>query len=395
MIARSSIGAARADAGPLGNATSPAPSLKHWIIGGGLAVAAHVIGALPFLPAPVELDDAPVVEQGTEIGVNLAPLVRPPEQTTPPPEPEPEPEVPTIQERASDSPPPAPPAKPREIPDLPDIQPRAVPELWLGNGGAGDAGQLSLEEYLFLQDWLQAARAEVLDRLVYPPEAMNAFITGTARVVVVADRDGRVVSWRFLQSTGSNLLDRAIERSIRGIRRLPRFPEGTRYDTLSYVVMIRFELVRPDGTIMAATDVQQAAAQRAAQLPQEFVSAAHIAQCAGTAAQLTTERAAIEAELAAIEAMRSQYEEQAERYIRRRQPAPRSLERLLEDYNARVAGYDALVTRFQQRASGYKSLCSGGSTSYEEYATACEPYVATGNEYCAAFGNFWARLRSQ
>lgn len=381
--------------GPLGNATTPAPVSWQWMLGAAAGVLLHAAIAWPFLPKPEPAEIGPVEEvEGPEIGVRLAPIIQPPEQEAPPPEPEPEPETPVIEERAEDSPPPAPPKEPRKVPDLPDITPRAVPELWTGSGSAGDGGQMTLEEYLFLQDWLKAARKAVLERLGYPDEALRHMITGNAKVIIVADRSGKIVEWRFMHRTGSRILDQEIARTIRSIRRLPPFPEGTRYDTLSYVVTIRFELVRPDGTVMAAADIAQEQATRQQDAP-DTLSTAHIAKCAAASVDLTRERDAIMAERERLEQLRTDYVEQAERYHRQRRQPPRRVENMREDYERGAESFDDRIAGFNQRADAYQSLCSGGSVTYEDYAAACRRYATTGNEYCAAYGNYWARLRAE
>lgn len=367
--------------------------MLQWVMAGAFALLVHGLVALPFLPKPEVIEPEEFVELPEEIGVRLAPIVQPPEDIIPP-EPEPEKETPVIEERAYNSPPPKPPAKPRKIPDLPDIQPQAVPELWLGKGSSNE-GQMSLEEYLFLQEWLAAARSAVLKRLRYPEDARLNFLTGNAKVIVVADRDGRIVEWRFLNRTGERILDGEIARAIRSIRRLPAFPEGTRYDTLSYLVIIRFELVRPDGSIMSA---QAAAVEReqqttSAEEPIETLSAGQMAQCASSAAQLVSEREIIDTMRVEIEANGADYQEKAERYHRQRREPPRSLERQLKEYNDSVAAYDQRVAAFQQRAGAYQSLCKGGSTTFDIYAQACGAYVGTDNPYCAAFGVYWQRLQ--
>ena len=225
----------RNQSAPFGDTSTPAPTFRLWAIGGAAAVIAHAAGAIPFLPPPLP-PMAADMDEGPALGVRLAPMITPPEPI--PPEPVPEVEEQVIEERASDSPPPAPPAKPRELPDLPDISPRAVPDLWRGSG-TGDGG-LTLEEYLALKDWLDAVRTEILQSLTYPPEARRAGLSGRAQVIVLANREGRIVQWSFRTQTGHPILDREIKRSIDRIRRLPKFPPDTQYDELSFSVPIRF-----------------------------------------------------------------------------------------------------------------------------------------------------------
>lgn len=382
---------------PLGDISSPAPSMSLWLIGMAAAVLAHVIAVLPFLPEPapeqVAMAAAP---EGPEIGVRLAPMIKPPEAVAPPPEPEQEPERQVIEERASDSPPPAPPAKPREIPDLPNIQPRSVPDVWLGSGGSGGGG-LTLEEYLQLKAWLEAARRQILESLVYPYEARQKGMSGTAEVIIVADRNGRIVSWSFKKETGFPLLDREISSSISAIRRLPKFPEGTKHDTLSFIVPIRFELVdtMPQAGREEAPAPGGASAPPQRKQPDDSLSVAQLRYCAGESAQLTIQRDAIDAKRQELEAMHDEYEKKSERYRREQRSAPPALRKLLKNYNQGIEEYNAMVDAFQAKAQAFSAQCGAGSANWENYSLACTPYRTLGNRYCEAFGELWQRLSSQ
>jgi len=379
---------------------TPAPGTTHWAIAGTAAIALHAVAALPFLPEPVN-DPAPVIEEeGPEIGVNLAPFIQPPEPEQPPPEPEPEPEPEpqVIQERAEDSPPPAPPAEPREVPDLPEIQPQIVPDLWTGRPGSGSEGQLSLEEYLFLRDWLTAARAQVLERISYPYEAARLQITGSAEVIITVNREGEIVSWRFMRQAGNGYLDNEVSRTINGIRRLPRFPEGTTRSVLSYTLTIRFELVMPDGTILtedtAPADAPAAPSQAPAgpaREPQNMLDVGALAQCASLGEQVNRERERVLSQRDALQAIRTEYEEQSARY-RRQQDLPRRVENLLEDYNENVGAFNGQLAAFNARTERYTAMCGGKSVTFEDYARVCGPYLEAGNAYCETFAGLWTRL---
>ncbi len=373
--------------------SSPEPSVRFWLFGAGAALAMHLAAALPFLPPidptpeDVGVADAPV----NEIGVRLAPLVQPPEAEAPPP-PEPEEEIPVIEERASDSPPPAPPDKPRETPDLPDIQPQAVPEMWLG-GGSG--GSLSLDEYLLLQEWLSDARLAVLRELSYPEEARRQEASGSAMVVITATRDGRISDWYFEYGTGFEVLDREIRRSIRRVRRLPSFPDGTAYNELAFKLPIRFELVtsRSVPPQEGATSGAQPGAPAAPQAPAPpSLTVGQLSGCAASAADLTAARDNIDARRVELDALREDYERRSKRYERDRRQPPASVRNMLERYNRDLEEYNASIAAFQTQARAFQSLCGGGATTYENYVVACQPYVATGNAYCEAYSDLWARL---
>lgn len=384
----------KAMSSPLGDISSPAPSLRQWLYACFAALVIHGIAAAPFLSAPV---DEPLITDGigepTEIGVSLAPVVQPPEPA-PEVQPEPEPDIPVIEERATDSPPPAPPAKPREIPDLPDIRPQAVPDLWRGSGG----GSVSLEEYLLLKDWLNEARSVILNELSYPPAALRESLSGSSSVIITATREGRIVNWSFRQRTGVPILDREVQRTINSIRRLPKFPDGIPYDTLNFIVPVRFVLMLDDGSIQSGDerDFVEGNASRSAQPAPEAqgLSVEALAQCAAAAAQLTTERDAIDKMRIELESEREVVERDINRYSHEGTRPPHRVERRIEDYNGKIAQYDALVNEFQQEAGAYSAQCGSGSAVWENYVVACAPYKTAGNSYCEAFGDLWLRLQA-
>ena len=251
-----SAGVAAARSRLLELSDKPAPRGLHWAAGLVLAAAVHALAAAPFLPEPAP--PAPPVEPAAvEMGVALAPLVQPPEiEAPPPPPPEPVEETPVIRERAADSPPPAPPETPREIPDLPDIRPQAIPELWQGAPGGG--GGLSLSEFMNLREWLAQARAELMQHVEYPQRAAADRITGSARILVVARSNGEIIRWRFVDRSRHEVLNRAVTRAVDRVRRLPPFPPGTTQEVLTYTTEFRFELVMPDGSILAQSETEAA-----------------------------------------------------------------------------------------------------------------------------------------
>ena len=398
---RSLNGVAAIDS-PLGDIGSPSPHLRHWLIGGAVAVAAHALAAAPFLPKPLdEPVAAPVAapEEAPAIGVNLAPVVQPPDPTPAEAPPEDAPEIPVLEERASDSPPPAPPATPRELPKLPDITPRAVPDLWYGSGEPG-SGALTLDEFVLLKAWLDEARLAVLSGLSYPEEARRDGLSGAAMVVIVTDRNGRILTWSFRQRTGAAVLDREIERTINSIRRLPRFPKEATYDKLTFAVPIRFELVFQDrrGRELPPPDAggpTTPQTSRPAAPPTETLSVAQITACAAAAADLTAKRDAIEARQIQLQEDLAQYERQAARYERERRDPPLRVRRMLERYNDGVAAFNAEVEDYQIKAGAFSAQCGRGSATWENYQQACAPYRASGNAYCEAFGDLWVRLRPE
>jgi len=366
-----------------GAVATDAPSARVWVWASLAAVIAHLAAAIPFLgdPAPPPMEMA----EGPGIGVTLALVIAPPE---PPPATEPEPvqEEPVIEERAAASPPPAPPAKPREAPDIPDIRPQAIPDLWRG-AGVG-AGTLSLEDYLALEPWLAEARQTVLEQLSYPIEARKLRISGVAEVIVTSDRNGRIIAWSFTRRTGEPILDREIERSLSRVRRLPKFPDQLAYEKLSFTLPMRFELVY-QGEVISPADEAPAAPPP----PVEGqLTATELAQCAAQAAALVDTQTALAAQRAELEALGAEYEREAQRFQRDGREIPIRVRSILRRYDEGADAYEAAIAAFDGQAATFAASCGKGSADWETYRRACLAYVATGNRYCEAFGQLWARL---
>jgi TonB family protein len=369
-----------------------APRAVHWMAGLVLAAGVHVAVALPLLPEPEP--PAPIVEpEGIEMGVDLAPLVQPPEiEAPPPPPPEIIEEEPVLQERAEDSPPPAPPAVPREIPDLPDIRPQAIPEMWRGSPGGGG---VSLAEFMNLRGWLAEARAEVMRHVRYPERAAADRITGSARVIIVASADGEITQWDFVERSRHDVLNQAVSRAVNRVRRLPPFPEGTTQTFLTYTTEFRFELVMPDGSILAQSETDPAPqAAAAAPPPSNLASLADLASCASAGARIGTLRSDIMARRDALQARLADYNEDVERYQRRRESVPRRLERERDAINAESEAFNADLETFQASVPPYQAQCGSVRAAFEDFASVCAPFLQRGNLFCEAFGEYWGRLGS-
>ena len=108
-------------------------------------------------------------------------------------------------------------------PALPVIQPRQTTIISPGWQSA-------------LGAWLQANKT-------YPDEARRRGEEGRAAVRFTVSRDGRVVDFQLLRSTGSTILDAAVERLLRGAR-LPPFPSGMDQEQVTVTLQIRYALER-------------------------------------------------------------------------------------------------------------------------------------------------------
>ena len=105
------------------------------------------------------------------------------------------------------------PAAPRSLP--PQTEQAAIPtpppdtssaELLSENPLTGEGGG---------DRYLNAVRDEIIRHLTYPASARLMHLAGTAQYEIVIDRQGRLLGLRLLQSTGSDILDRAGIETIR------------------------------------------------------------------------------------------------------------------------------------------------------------------------------------
>jgi protein TonB len=87
-----------------------------------------------------------------------------------------------------------------------------------------------------LGSWLQANKT-------YPEDARRRGDEGRATVRFTVSREGRVTDFQLLSSTGSTVLDAAVERLLRGAR-LPTFPTGMDQEQVTVTLQIRYALER-------------------------------------------------------------------------------------------------------------------------------------------------------
>jgi len=84
--------------------------------------------------------------------------------------------------------------------------------------------------------WLQAHKT-------YPDEARRRGDEGRATVRFTVSQDGKVLELQLLSSTGSTILDAAVERLLRDAR-LPPFPPGMDQPEVTVTLQIRYSLER-------------------------------------------------------------------------------------------------------------------------------------------------------
>ncbi len=228
----------------------PVPGTAHWTAGivvSVVALSAAVYGvAAGSLPDRVDHDaqlDSVIVSLGAPAQRLEPPPPLPPDM--PPPEPV-EPQAPT--ERADDAPPPeAPPQK------------RALPQASANTGqlssgfGSGPPAPPPLpppppppppppKRVELDQRFVDISSAAYLRRIDYPYEALRRNIQGNGLLLVEIDRQGTILSHELVQSTGSRLLDREIERVAREVRQLDPLPDYYPRQTAKLFIPFSFVL---------------------------------------------------------------------------------------------------------------------------------------------------------
>ena len=203
----------------------PVPRVWHWT--GGLTVAvAALAGAVYFyavenMPDPID-EDAELETMIVSLG---APAQRlepppPPPPDVPPPEPEPEPQAPT--ERAEDAPPPEPPPQPRPV--APPAPSNSRPSSGFGTG-TEPAPPPPPKVRQLDRTFIEISTREYVSRVSYPYEALRRNQQGQGQLLVLIDKNGRVLEWSLSVSTGHAILDREIERVAKQVDQLDPLPD--------------------------------------------------------------------------------------------------------------------------------------------------------------------------
>ena len=118
----------------------------------------------------------------------------------------------------------------------PEITPTETREVDSDANGAYGNSEESTDDYIVrLRAWLSRHKE-------YPQSARQMQTEGTARMYIVVDQSGRIITQRITQSSGSELLDRAAEQMLARADPLPRMPSSMRRNRLELVVPIVFSL---------------------------------------------------------------------------------------------------------------------------------------------------------
>ncbi len=92
-------------------------------------------------------------------------------------------------------------------------------------------------------DWRNALAAWVDEHSYYPSQAARMGQQGTARVLVTALPDGRVLSVELEKQSGSQWLDLALEGLFRGAR-LPPMPKGVGTEPVPFHFTMHYIIIR-------------------------------------------------------------------------------------------------------------------------------------------------------
>lgn len=175
---------------------------------------------------------------------NVPPPASKPARPEPPPSAEPtraeRPTVPTLRTAESS------PDKPRdEVPEAP-----AVDMVASANGATsarieeaeGEEAERGGEPAKIPHDYLGKLRAWLEMHKEYPYRAKRRRQQGTAVLHFTVDREGRVSSYRIVESSGHRMLDDEVEALIERAQPLPELPPEVMHASLELVVPIQFSL---------------------------------------------------------------------------------------------------------------------------------------------------------
>lgn len=222
-----------------------------------LPVARPLLPAAPAL-AQTAVSTAPEPAQPEPPGTapSGAQLLPRPQRTAPAPPRPPEPAAtPDAEMRATaDTAPPPPPPEPKPRPK-PETARKSKPasaaapavaasgggrsdKARAGRGGADRTQSVNAATRNRLQaEWGARIQRRVHRRLIYPRGAKG---TGTARVALTVDRNGRLVGVKLIRSAGNPAFDKAALSAVRRARRFPAAPEALTRPAYTFTLSLAF-----------------------------------------------------------------------------------------------------------------------------------------------------------
>ncbi|MDT0635168.1 energy transducer TonB [Spectribacter hydrogenoxidans] len=90
--------------------------------------------------------------------------------------------------------------------------------------------------------YIDTVRGWLSDNKQYPEQARQRGDEGVVRIYFVVDREGNILEYRILESSGIALLDREVEALLDRAQPLPAMPDDLRRNRIELVVPIEFSL---------------------------------------------------------------------------------------------------------------------------------------------------------
>jgi len=222
----------------------PVPRQWHWAT--GIALGALALGLVATRYAGGEATVERLEEEAVVVSLGgQARRLDPPPETVETSE-----EAPVMAERAEDAPPPAAPAEPRVVAGSADGEGRASSGTGAGPSGppaplpppAKPAPPPPPRPTRVSQRFVEISTREYARMIVYPGFALERGEEGQGILRVEVARDGKVLGWDLIKSTGHGRLDDEIRRVARRVSRLDPLPDNFAYDTTKVNIPITFTI---------------------------------------------------------------------------------------------------------------------------------------------------------
>ena len=91
-----------------------------------------------------------------------------------------------------------------------------------------------------LGSWQKALIKKVMKKQTYPRSAISREIEGKAKVRIVVNASGEIMSHEVVEPTGEDVLDREIPKLVQKLNPLPALPDGR--DELAIVLPLNWSL---------------------------------------------------------------------------------------------------------------------------------------------------------
>lgn len=90
-------------------------------------------------------------------------------------------------------------------------------------------------------DWRKKVSKAFAKNHIYPRSAIAREIEGRARVQIIISRAGEVLDYEIIESSGENVLDKAIPRLMKRVTPLPTPPNSLANSDLTFVIPITWQ----------------------------------------------------------------------------------------------------------------------------------------------------------